>query len=378
MDQLTQRPKIQTATVPAKVKGTRPPNEIDFWRGYALIAIFLNHIPGLWYEQWTHRNFGFTDSAELFVLLAGWSMRSLVDRQSRDLTALRLTFRLGSRAVVLYVAQLVITVLAIAIISVTAILADTNLVLQWNNAQAVFDEPAAAHVGIVILSHHLGYFDILPLYIVLMAAAPAMALLHRAFPHALLPVSLLIWGATLASGVNIPTWPVEGRWYFNPMAWQLIFVIGFLLGGDSGLTRTVLGARKTTRAIGFVIVVLGLIGTIYHWYPDPLLVPEPTLFFVADKTFLTPMRLVHVLGLVSFMGGAFWFIYKHLRPLARFCSMLGRNSLNVFCVGSLLSLTGQVIRFSFGANLWVDTIVVLVGVSIMSITAWVSEWRARL
>ena len=86
MDQFTNRPKILTATVPAKVKGTRPPNEIDFWRGYALVVIFLNHIPGIWFENYTHKNFGFSDSAELFVLLAGWSLRSMVDRQSRDLT----------------------------------------------------------------------------------------------------------------------------------------------------------------------------------------------------------------------------------------------------------------------------------------------------
>ena len=207
MGQLTNRPKILTAPVPAKVKGTRPPNAIDFWRGYALVAIFLNHIPGIWFESFTHKNFGFSDSAELFVLLAGWSLRSVVDRQSRDLTSLGLFLRLGSRTIVLYIAQLVITVMAIGIIAATAFLTDTNLVLQWNNAAAIFEEPITAHIGLVILSHHLGYFDILPLYIVLMAMTPFMAVLHRAAPYALLPVSFLIWATTLGTAVNLPTSP---------------------------------------------------------------------------------------------------------------------------------------------------------------------------
>jgi hypothetical protein len=378
MDQLTNRPKILTAPVPAKVKGTRPPNEIDFWRGYALVAIFLNHIPGIWFESFTHKNFGFSDSAELFVLLAGWSLRSVVDRQSRDLTSLGLFLRLGSRTIVLYIAQLVITVMAIGIIAATAFLTDTNLVLQWNNAAAIFEEPITAHIGLVILSHHLGYFDILPLYIVLMAMTPFMAVLHRAAPYALLPVSFLIWATTLGTAVNLPTWPVEGRWFFNPFAWQFILVIGFLLGGDSVLTRAIVNWRGVSRVIGGVIVALGVLGTYLQFFPDPLNAPQPALFFVADKTFLTPLRLIHMLGLAAFVGGFFMVVYKRVRPVARFFSMLGRNSLNVFCVGSLLSLSAQSARFIMGSSLWVDILVVLTGLLLMSATAWVSEWRARL
>ncbi len=378
MDQFAARPRIQTATVPAKVKGARPPNEIDFWRGYALVAIFVNHIPGVFYERLTHKNFGFSDSAELFVLLAGWSLRSLVDRQSRDLTTLRLFFRLGSRALVLYIAQLAITLIAISIIAATAFLGDTNLVLQWNNAAVIFEEPIVAHIGLAMLTHHLGYFDILPLYIVLMLMAPFMAVLHRLLPWALLPVSLAIWAAALVTGWNLPTWPVEGRWFLNPFAWQLVFMIGFILGGDSALTHLVVTRRRATRVFGGLVVALGLLGTYLQFYPEPLNAPSPALFFVADKTFLTPMRLIHVLGLVAFFGGLFFYVHKKARWLARFLSMLGRNSLNAFCVGSLLSLLGQSARFALGSNLWVDTLVIIIGLALMSMTAWVSEWRARV
>ena len=50
----------------------REANAVDFWRGFALVSIFVNHIPGIYYERFTHRNLSFSDSAELFVFLAGW------------------------------------------------------------------------------------------------------------------------------------------------------------------------------------------------------------------------------------------------------------------------------------------------------------------
>ena len=377
MDELANKRVAPTPSVPPKVKGTRAPNEIDFWRGYALIAIFINHVPGIFYEQFTHKNFGFSDSAELFVLLAGWSLRAMVDR-SPDLQPVRLVLRIGSRAVTLYIAQQVITVMAIAMIAATALLTQTNLVLQWNNAAAVFDEPVTANIGLVILSHHLGYFDILPLYIVLMWMAPVFAVLYRVSPTVLLAASGGLYGATLYTGFNLPTWPVEGRWYFNPFAWQFVFAIGYMLGGPGPSQRIVQKYRLPIRIFGVLFVVGSLFAAIYGWYFDWLTAPEPAAFFVVDKTFQTPLRLLHVLALMATFGGAFYFILKYLPHIARFCSILGRNSLNVFCVGSLLSLSGQISRFALSESLWVDTAVLILGVVLMSLTAWVSEWRQRL
>ncbi len=377
MDELANRRVAPTPSVPPKVKGTRPPNEIDFWRGFALIAIFINHVPGIYFERFTHRNYGFSDSAELFVLLAGWSLRAMVDR-SPDLQPVRLVLRIGGRAVTLYIAQQVITIMAVAMIAATALLTQTNLVLQWNNAAALFDEPVTANIGIVLLSHHLGYFDILPLYIVLMCMAPVIAVLYRVSPGVLLAASGSLYLATLYTGFNLPTWPVEGRWFFNPFAWQFVFSIGYMLGGQGPSQRLVKRFRLPLRMFGLVFLGGSLFAAIYGWYPDWLTAPEPAAFFVVDKTFQTPLRLLHVLALMAAFGGAFYFMVKYIGPVARFCSMLGRNSLNVFCVGSLLSLSGQIIRFTLPETLWVDTAVLILGLVLLSLTAWVSEWRQRL
>ena len=61
-------------------------------------------------------------------------------------------------------------------LAAAARLLDNPLLLEWHNAAAVFYDPINAHIGLVILTHQLGYFDILPLYVVLMIMAPALVL----------------------------------------------------------------------------------------------------------------------------------------------------------------------------------------------------------
>ena len=45
----------------------RPVNAIDFWRGFALVTIFINHIPGLFYEKFTYRNVSLSDLSLIHI-----------------------------------------------------------------------------------------------------------------------------------------------------------------------------------------------------------------------------------------------------------------------------------------------------------------------
>ena len=75
--------------------------------------------------------------------------------------------------------------------------------------------------------------------------------------------------------------------------------------------------------------------------------------------------------------GALPHIPTWLAPVAGYFAMLGRNSLNVFCVASVLSLAAQIMRFACGASFATDTIVLITGLLAMGLSAWVSEWRDR-
>src|SRR5580704_15197051 len=122
----------------------RAPNEIDFWRGFALVTIFINHIPGIYFERFTFRNVSLSDSAELFVFLAGWALRKLVEGPARALSAGSLVLRIEGRALNVYIAQTVITEIAIALLAAAALLFDAPFLLDWHNASAVFADPVRA------------------------------------------------------------------------------------------------------------------------------------------------------------------------------------------------------------------------------------------
>src|SRR5437764_8192544 len=46
---------------------------IDFWRGFALLTIFADHMPYSVFAHVTYGNFGLSDAAEVFVFLSGMS-----------------------------------------------------------------------------------------------------------------------------------------------------------------------------------------------------------------------------------------------------------------------------------------------------------------
>ena len=355
----------------------RQANAIDFWRGFALVTIFINHVPGIYYERFTHRNISPSDSAELFVFLAGWALRLSVAKPAQILPTPVLFRNLTKRALQIYAAQILITSIALAMLATAARMLENPLLLEWHNAAPVFYDPINAHIGLVLLTHQLGYFDILPLYVTLMLLAPFMALLHRLAPSVLLPLSIALYLATLVFRIEIPSWPVPGHWLFNPLAWQLVFVLGFEIAGDDGIGGVVHRNIDRLRWVGLPIVVLAALVVWNDWWPDPTKLPEPRLLFLAQKTFVTPTRLIQFLALAAVVSGAFPLIARWAHRLVVFLSMLGRNSLNVFCVSSVASLAAQVLRFTIQGSIGLDTAIVLGGIILLGSTAWISEWSGR-
>src|SRR5215831_1560573 len=88
---------------------------IDFWRGVALLTIFIDHAPDNVFQNFTLGNFGFSDAAELFVFLSGASVALAYGSRfysGRTAAAVGAVFR---RAFTLYWVQIVISLLTIGI-----------------------------------------------------------------------------------------------------------------------------------------------------------------------------------------------------------------------------------------------------------------------
>lgn len=354
----------------------RERNAIDFWRGFALITIFINHVPGNLYARYTYSQFSISDAAELFVFLTGWSLALAVRGRSGPEPAGRMVLRLASRTVEVYRAQLVITAVALAMIAAAAIKLRNPLILEWHNAGPVFADPIQSTVGWVILTHQLGYFNILPLYVALLVMAPAFILLARVARPLALAASALLWVASLTFELNLPSWPVPGQWFFNPFAWQVLLVLGYLACEWSRGERAARWAQRLIP-LGVVGVVVGAYIALRGLTPDPMNAPEPRHFFINDKSYVSPLRLVHFVALVLAFHGLFPLIGRHLPWLADQLSALGRNSLAVFSVGSIISLAAQLARFLVGGGTLIDTLVISSGIACLFFTAWFVEWRSR-
>lgn len=351
---------------------TRAANAIDFWRGFALVTIFINHIPGNFYENFTHRNIGVSDSAELFVFLAGWGLQLVAKKQRENMPYLM--WWLGNRVLKIYSAQILIISLAIAMLAASSIYFDNPLLTTWHNAEAVFYDPVRATIGLVTLGHQLGYFNILPLYVVLTAAAPLIVTIDRFLPRALLPLSFLLYMSALVFEISLPSWPVNGRWFFNPLTWQFIFVLGYVIGRDLDNPFNPRRYLKYLRPIALGVVILVLLAVFNHWMPDPTKAPSPRLLFIDYKPFETPMRVLHFLSLVTVFSAVYPYLERYVAPVTRYLAMLGRHSLSVFCVGSLLSLAGQIVRYGFGGTLLNDTLMVVTGLIGLTITALLADF----
>jgi hypothetical protein len=354
----------------------RQANAVDFWRGFALATIFINHIPGIFYSRFTHAKLSFSDSAEIFVFLAGWALRYAT--RSREGQPAYLALRLGRRAIQLYAAHIVITMIAIATLVASATLLSNPQLLEWHHAAALFQEPLLSHLGLSLLTYQLDYFNILPLYVVLMTAAPLLAVIDRQSPNLLLALSVAIYVVTLSTPVPIPTWPVDGQWFFNPLAWQLVFVLGFVLAREDGVGSFVRQHIGVIRWLSLPIVLVSALIVGFGWWTDPATMPQPRLLFISDKTYATPIRLVQFLALVAIATTVYPAIKRAAPSVVEFLSLLGRHSLPVFCVGSILSLAGYITRFAYGPDLVVDTLVVVSGIAIMALTAQLAEWHQQI
>ena len=370
---------------PTSPAPSRRLTDIDFWRGLILCCIFINHIPGNIFERLTPKNYGLSDSAEAFVFLSGVSLALAYWTRFTDGRAGQVLQALQLRVVKLYGIHLFLTVAAIAVFAAGATLGGDDELMNVHGRALFTDDPTAALLGLVSLGHQIGYFNILPLYIVLIAMLVAQLAIARAWgPWAMLGASAATYGAARLSGLDVPTWPMKGAWFFNPLAWQLLMAIGVAAAmlyrqGRLAIHPGLLALSGLVVAAGLVSVTDGfsLLPGLYDWMRG---------WADLDKTSLGLGRLVHFIAMAYLLYGLG--VAARVRAAAFYepVSRLGRNSLTVFAILSLLAAVGQVAEDLAGHSVGLDLLLIGSGLAILYGAATLAEaWprpvsitRARL
>src|ERR1700692_637101 len=104
-----------------RVCTTFPPHardlRLDLFRGLANWAIFLDHIPHEVLSSITTRNYGFSDAADLFVFISGYTAALVFGRAMIERGYGAAASRLAKRAFALYTAHIIVVVIYIAVIA---------------------------------------------------------------------------------------------------------------------------------------------------------------------------------------------------------------------------------------------------------------------
>lgn len=361
-------------TVPmVKIRDTR----LDVFRALALLSIFINHIPGTVYEKFTHREFGFSDSAEAFVLISGLAVALAYSSKFVEGNRLLLSLKMARRSMTLYMAQLMTTLFTLAIFGGAALYMKRPDLLEQINIKTVLDQPAEALVGLVTLGHQLGYNNILSLYLVLMLFAPVMLYLSRISIALMLTISGAIWFAAGYFNIAPHNYPNQGVWFLNPLSWQFLFAIGI-----AGMTYVKQGGRfDQNRPLMIAAISYLVFSLLWLRLPHPgydLSFGLPSVLTGFDKTYLSATRLLHVLALAYVIAGIPALSEKARLNMSHPLAILGKYSLPVFIAGTILAMIGQALRFVYPASLSLDTLLIACGILAQFALVYYLEWLPRI
>lgn len=222
--------------VNAQPQAKRPRDpRLDFFRGIGMFIIYVAHVPWNWWTLWIPARFGFSDATEIFVFCSGMASAlafgKIFDQHGWAIGAARIAHRMW-QVYWAHIGQFLVIAVGLVMIHESSYLTRCcNLTQDYVvslNLWHLFDNTAVALPGIMTLTWVPNYFDILPMYIVILALIPLIMLASRVSVKAAFAVSIALWLAAQLDLLSLPAEPwSEREWFFNPFAWQLLFFTGF-------------------------------------------------------------------------------------------------------------------------------------------------------
>lgn len=351
-------------------------HRIDAMRGVALLMMFIDHIPQNLLNRFTMRNVGFADAAEVFVLLAGYASWLAYGRGFKKYgvpTILKWIFR---RCVQLYIGQTIM------------VAAYVFTVRAWRHFTPVsvdYLEPELAHgmgwVWRVMMFDALpSNLNILPLYIVLLGGFPLFYVLMRVHRSLALVLSGAVWlFVNFDPEINFPNWLDPDGWYFNPFAWQFLFALGLTASAETERR----GGDLPRKRLLVIASILYLVFSAIQAFPWTLWgLPDFRPFgdsIAPAKTWLSPFRLLDVVAIFYLVQSSDkarqWAAES---KLGQILARVGRHSLEIFVVGTVLDLYARLIFSTFGEGWGLQVAVNIVGLAVLFwLAAWLDARRTR-
>lgn len=370
-------------------KTVMPPKErdlrLDFFRGLGMIIILVNHITDNPWTLWTPSRFGFSDATEVFVFCSGMASALAFGAIFARAGFLTGTARVLYRAWQVYWVHLgifFVALLAMLLINLSDVFPRDEV--GGLNLYPFLRNTGPNFVGLMTLTYVPNYFDVLPMYVVILAMIPVMVALARIDMRLPVLASLTLWVIATAGWLDLPAqlWfpnGAERTWFFNPFAWQLVFFTGFALIAG---WLPVPPVRAWLVWVSVAVVVLtvpfawhkaiGALEFVREWRRDWVL--------LYDKTHFGLLRYAHFLAL-AYLAWV-WAGPKGARlragqwrvPVVREVARIGQQSLAVFAVSMVMARVLGAFLYLFGPGPVVTPVINVVAVAVIWAVALGVGW----
>jgi hypothetical protein len=354
---------------------------LDLFRGLALWLIYIDHVSPDLLSMFTIRTYGFSDAAEIFIFISGYTAAFVYGRSMLQSGFVIAAARVLRRVWQIYAMHILLFTVLVAEVSYIAVVLDKPFYAKEMEIIDFLNQPAQALGQALLLRYRPLNMDVLPLYIVLMAFLPLILVLIRWRPNLTLLMSVTLYALCWHYDLHLNAFP-SGFWSFNPFAWQMLFVFGAwcALGGTRQMARLL--SSPVTMWVAFAYLLAAFYVTLSWYYPVlGALIPHwlEQWMYPIDKTDLDVLRFAHFLALAAItvrFVPAGWpgLTSLWLRPMI----LCGQHSLEIFALGVFLAFSGYFVLMETNAGLAVHILVGLLGIVIMSSVAWLLTWYKRL
>ncbi|MBO9479395.1 OpgC domain-containing protein [Shimia sp. R11_0] len=383
---------LSSAPAVQRQPGQRDPR-LDFFRGIAMFIILIAHTPGNWLTLWIPARFGFSDATETFVFCSGMASAiafgATFDRAGWLLGTARVLFRVwqvywahiglffATLAVTIYMTELDVTTRNYwGQLNLWALFAESE---KWSNPNVL--------LSFMTLRWVPNYFDILPMYMVVLLMMPVIIALKNVHVALAMAASVALWFCTQIWDFGFGAEPWSDRqWFFNPFGWQLIFFTGFALMAG-WLPKPPVHRWLIVIAVAVVLVtlpfayfrIIGVSPEIQAWRSDWAV--------LINKSDFGALRYVHFLATAYLAWVAVGERGVRILPpqqagfLARVWTVMlaiimkvGQQSLAVFTASMLIARVLGMMLDVIGRTPWTMLWVNLLGATLIVAVAYGAGW----
>lgn len=386
----------------ARVRDVR----LDFFRGIAMFIILFAHTPGNFFTSWIPARWGFSDATEIFVFCSGMASAiafgATYDRSGFALGTARVAYRVWQ----VYWAHvgLFLATVALVVFLTDLGMTERNYWQQLNLWPLFVEDEKWTNEDIwlsfMTLSYVPNYFDILPMYMVVLVMMPVIMALSRVnlwLVAAFIGATWLMGQRAFTEWVGLPhfnftaePWVGDNNsqreWFFNPFGWQLIFFTGFaFMRGwlpKPPVTPLLIGLALIIVIANVPLSHIGMRELGFDWARGW----RGEHRYLITKSDFGILRYVHFLALAYLCWVAAGdkgarLIATGSGLLARIWTWIltqilkvGQQSLAVFVVSMFLARVSGFVMDVIGRDTWTVVAVNVAGMGVLVLVAYVASW----